>query len=40
MDGAEAYMHEQKWNGPICIDVVSVKTSTPPQIEHFEDAFH
>lgn len=40
MEGAEAFMLEQNWQGPIRFDIVSVKLNAPPCIEHFEDAFH
>jgi putative endonuclease len=40
MEGAEQFMVEQNWHGNIRFDIVSVKTGTTPQIEHFEDAFY
>lgn len=39
-EGAEQYTYEHNWNGNIRFDIVSVKLGEPPEIEHFEDAFH
>lgn len=39
-EGAEQYTFENNWNGNIRFDIVSVKVGDPPEIEHFEDAFH
>jgi putative endonuclease len=38
--GAEQYTYENKWEGNIRFDVVSVKMGRNPEIVHFEDAFH
>lgn len=37
---AENYTHENKYEGNIRFDIVSVKTGTNPEIVHFEDAFY
>jgi putative endonuclease len=39
-EGAEQYTYENKWNGNIRFDIVSVKSGPKPEIVHFEDAFH
>lgn len=40
MEGAEQFVYENNWLGPIRFDIVSVKTKPTIIIEHFEDAFH
>ncbi|SRR5690606_12705452 len=35
---AEEYIYNTNWLGNIRFDIVSVKTCTPPEIVHFEDA--
>lgn len=37
---AENYTYENKYNGNIRFDIVSVKTGAAPEIVHFEDAFY
>jgi putative endonuclease len=37
---AEQYTHENKYEGNIRFDIVSVKTGSKPEIVHFEDAFY
>ncbi len=37
---AEQYTYENKYEGNIRFDIVSVKTGLKPEIVHFEDAFH
>lgn len=37
---AEQYTYENKYDGNIRFDIVSVKTGTNPEIVHFEDAFY
>lgn len=37
-DAAEEYIYKTDWQGNIRFDVVSVKTTVPPEITHFEDA--
>lgn len=40
MEGAEAYMVEKKWGGPIRFDIVSVVLSRGEyEVSHFKDAF-
>jgi putative endonuclease len=40
IEGAEQFMFEQQWNGPIRFDIISVKIGNDIVIEHFEDAFY
>jgi len=41
LEGAEQYMVETKWHGPVRYDVISVRGSgAKPEIRHFEDAFY
>lgn len=40
MEGAEQFMIENQYHGNIRFDIVSIKMTTTPIIEHFEDAFH
>lgn len=40
IEGAEHFVFEQQWNGPIRFDIVSVKMGKEITIEHFEDAFY
>lgn len=37
---AEQYTYENKYEGNIRFDIVSVKTGDNPEIVHFEDAFY
>jgi putative endonuclease len=37
---AENYTYENKYEGNIRFDIVSVKTGVNPEIVHFEDAFY
>jgi putative endonuclease len=37
---AEQYTYENKYEGNIRFDIVSVKTGADPEIVHFEDAFY
>lgn len=37
---AEQYTYENKYEGNIRFDIVSVKIGTPPEVVHFEDAFY
>jgi putative endonuclease len=37
---AEQYTFENKYDGNIRFDIVSVKTGVNPEIVHFEDAFY
>jgi putative endonuclease len=37
---AEQYTFENKYDGNIRFDIVSVKTGSNPEIVHFEDAFY
>src|SRR5688572_21945204 len=37
---AEQYTYENKYEGNIRFDIVSVKTGVNPEIVHFEDAFY
>lgn len=37
---AEQYTYENKYEGNIRFDIVSVKTGLNPEIVHFEDAFY
>src|SRR5687768_5528471 len=37
---AEQYTNENKYEGNIRFDIVSVKTGVNPEIVHFEDAFY
>lgn len=37
---AEQYTYENKYEGNIRFDIVSVKTGATPEIVHFEDAFY
>ncbi|MFN7490929.1 MAG: YraN family protein [Chryseotalea sp.] len=40
MEGAEAYLIEKKWQGPIRFDVIAITNGTKKEIIHFEDAFY
>lgn len=41
MEGADHYIQENQWSGPIRFDVISViKRHEKFEIEHFEDAFY
>lgn len=40
ISAAEQYTYENKYEGNIRFDIVSVKTGTSPEIVHFEDAFY
>lgn len=41
MEGAEQYMIDINWLGPIRFDIIAVELNTkPPKITHFEDAFY
>jgi len=37
---AEQYTYENKYEGNIRFDIVSVKTGAKPEVVHFEDAFY
>ena len=37
---AEQYTYDNKYEGNIRFDIVSVKTGMDPEVVHFEDAFH
>ena len=37
---AEQYTYDNKYEGNIRFDIVSVKTGSTPEAVHFEDAFH
>ena len=37
---AEQYTYDNKYEGNIRFDIVSVKTGSKPEVVHFEDAFH
>ena len=37
---AEQYTYENKYEGNIRFDIVSVKTGVNPEVVHFEDAFY
>lgn len=37
---AEQYTYENKYEGNIRFDILSVKTGSKPEIVHFEDAFY
>ena len=37
---AEQYTYDNKYEGNIRFDIVSVKTGANPEVVHFEDAFH
>jgi putative endonuclease len=37
---AEQYTYENKYDGNIRFDIVSVKTGAEPEVVHFEDAFY
>lgn len=40
IEGAEQFVFEQQWAGPIRFDIVSIKLGERLAIEHFEDAFY
>jgi putative endonuclease len=40
LGAAEQYTYENKYEGNIRFDIVSVKTGANPEIVHFEDAFY
>lgn len=41
IEGAEAYMKENDWSGPIRFDIVSVMLlKGQPEVTHFKDAFY
>lgn len=40
IEGAEQFVFEKQWNGPIRFDIVSIKMGIETIIEHFEDAFY
>lgn len=40
INAAEQYTYENKYEGNIRFDIVSVKTGANPEIVHFEDAFY
>ncbi len=41
MEGAEQYLLENHWQGPIRFDIVAVElVGATPKITHFEDAFY
>jgi putative endonuclease len=40
IEGAEQFVFEQQWDGPIRFDIVSIKLGENLEIEHFEDAFY
>ena len=40
LHAAEQYTYENKYEGNIRFDIVSVKTGSQPEVVHFEDAFH
>jgi putative endonuclease len=40
MRAAEQYTYENKYEGNIRFDIVSVKIGSNPEIVHFEDAFY
>jgi putative endonuclease len=40
MEGAEQFMIDNAYHGNIRFDIISIKLSTTPSLEHFEDAFH
>ncbi|GCC50971.1 YraN family protein [Chryseotalea sanaruensis] len=40
IEGAEQFVFEQQWDGPIRFDIVSIKLGKNLEIEHFEDAFY
>jgi len=37
---AEQYTYDNKYEGNIRFDIVSVKTGSKPEVVHFEDAFY
>ena len=39
VQGAEAYIFNTGWQGPIRFDIVSVVLDLPVSVTHFEDAF-
>jgi putative endonuclease len=39
IEGAEQYTFDNKWEGNIRFDIVSVKMGPEPELVHFEDAF-
>jgi len=41
MEGADEYIHVNKWNGNVRYDIVAIiLIRDEPEIVHFEDAFH
>lgn len=40
MEGAEQFMIDYQYHGNIRFDIISIKITDHPIIEHFEDAFH
>jgi putative endonuclease len=40
IEGAEQFIIDQQWEGPIRFDIVSIKLGEKLEIEHFEDAFY
>ena len=40
IEGAEAYLLEKNWQGPIRFDVVAIIQDKKQEIMHFEDAFY
>ncbi|MCU0384258.1 MAG: YraN family protein [Cyclobacteriaceae bacterium] len=40
MEGAEAYLIEKNWQGPIRFDVIAIHAGKQNEIEHLEDAFY
>jgi putative endonuclease len=40
IEGAEAYLIEKNWQGPIRFDVIAIYTGKQNEIEHLEDAFY
>jgi putative endonuclease len=40
LSAAEQYTYENKYEGNIRFDIVSVKTGANPEVVHFEDAFY
>ncbi len=39
-EGADEYIYDSDWHGPIRFDIVSVLFGESVTITHFEDAFH
>ncbi|MCU0383654.1 MAG: YraN family protein [Cyclobacteriaceae bacterium] len=40
LEGAEAYLVEKNWQGPIRFDVIAITNGNTIEIMHFEDAFY